>query len=93
MITNVVKRDGTKEPFAGQKLKQSIEAAARDAGLAEERIEEIASIVTRSVMKTLEGREDVPTAEIRERVLAMLEDIEPASSQAWQAYDKEHKKE
>ena len=44
-------------------------------------------------MKTLEGREDVPTAEIRERVLAMLEDIEPASSQAWQAYDKEHKKE
>ncbi len=91
MITNVVKRDGTKEPFDAGKIKKAIEATAMEAGIAKERGEEVAAMVTRSIVKILEGREEVPTTEIRERILGQLQELEPSVSQAWLAYDTQHK--
>ena len=91
MINQVIKKDGTKEPFDAEKVRRSIKSAADDAGLSEDRTAEVVDIVTRSVMKALEGREDVPTAEIRERVLATLHTVEPSVSEAWQKYDKDQK--
>jgi len=91
MISQVIKKDGTKEPFDVEKVKRSIESAADEAGLSQDRTQEVVDIATRSVMKTLEGREDVPTAEIRERVLAAVRAVEPSVSEAWQKYDKEKK--
>ena len=91
MIGQVIKKDGTKEPFDVEKVKRSIKSAADEAGLSQDRTQEVVDIATRSVMKTLEGREDVPTAEIRERVLAALRTVEPSVFEAWQKYDKEQK--
>lgn len=91
MISQVVKKDGGKEPFDVEKIKKAIESAAREAEIAPERVQEVVDIVTRSVMKTLEGREDVPTSEIRERILTALGSVEPPVSTAWNRYDKEEK--
>lgn len=92
MVTNVIKNNGQSEPFDAQKIKQAVLSAAKEGGVDENRSEEIAGIVTRSILKTLEGREDVPTSEIRERALALLDEFEPKAAEAWRAYDEQQKK-
>lgn len=91
MITSVIKNNGQSEPFDAQKVKQAVQSAAKESGADNDRSEELAEIVTRSIVKTLEGRQDVPTSEIRERALALLDEFEPGAAAAWRAYD-EHKK-
>ena len=93
MIKNVIKRDGTKEPFDAERIKQAITTAARDAEIPKERGEEVAATIVQSLLKRLEGREDVPTSEIRKGALAELQDIEPTAAQAWRTYDREHGRE
>ncbi|TSC62074.1 MAG: hypothetical protein G01um101448_1207 [Parcubacteria group bacterium Gr01-1014_48] len=90
MIVTVVKRDGTREPFDAQKIQHSIEAAAQDAGLPQMRTDEIVRSMQDSLEKWFEDKEDVPSNEIREKVLAHLDEIEPSVSAAWRAYDQEH---
>lgn len=93
MIKNVIKRDGTSAPFDAEKIKSGILAAGSEGGVVSERAEEVADIVTRAVFKHLEGREDVPTSEIRERILAELDQVEPAIAEAWRAHDDKRGKE
>lgn len=91
MVTNVIKNNGQSESFDAQKIKQAVQSAAKDSGAGNDRSEELAEIITRSIVKTLEGRHDVPTSEIRERALALLDEFEPKAVAAWRAYD-DHRK-
>ncbi len=92
MASNVIKKDGTKEPFDAEKIKKSIAAAAEQAGLSEERKNEIVGQVAPVVIQMTEEKEEIATSEIREKALSELDRVEPSVSAAWRKYDQEQKK-
>ena len=66
MAKEVIKKDGTKEPFDAEKIKKSIAAAAEEAGLSEERKNEVVEQVSAVVIKMAEEKEEIATSEITE---------------------------
>jgi len=86
-MTQVVKKDGTKVPFDAEKIKKAISAAADQAGVTEERKNEVVEQVTAKAVQMAEEKEEVTTAEIREKVLGDLDETEPSISEAWRKYD------
>ena len=91
MVNFVVKRDGTKEPFDAEKIKKGIRAATSQANLSPERTELVVEEVSTKVIQSFYGLEEVPTSEIREKILSELDVVEPAASSAWREYDRNKK--
>jgi len=86
-MTEVIKKDGRREPFDVAKLRRSIETAAREAGIPEERAREVVDRVASIAIEMAEKETEIESGAIRERVLSELDSIEPAVSQAWRNYD------
>ncbi len=91
MASNVVKKDGTKEPFDPEKIRKSIAAAAELANLSEEKKNEVVEQVATVVIQMAEEKEEIDTSELREKILSDLDRIEPSVSAAWRKYDQEKK--
>ena len=89
MIKEVIKKDGTKESFDAEKIKNSIAAAAARTELPEERKNEVVEQVTAAVLQATEGKEEIATSELREKILSELDGVEPSVSAAWREYDQE----
>ncbi|MGB2762689.1 MAG: ATP cone domain-containing protein [Minisyncoccales bacterium] len=89
MANFVIKRDGTKEPFDAEKIKKSIATAAQMANLSEEKIKDVVDQVSSTAIQFAEGKEEVATTELREKILSELDTIEPSVSEAWRKYDQE----
>lgn len=89
MANFVIKRDGTKEPFDAEKIRRSIAGAAQRTELSEERRNEVVEQVSAVVLQLAAGKEEIATAELREKILAELNAIEPAVSEAWRKYEEE----
>tara|TARA_Y100000310_G_C20366470_1_gene661437 strand:- start:271 stop:552 length:282 start_codon:yes stop_codon:yes gene_type:complete len=87
MATNVVKRDGSKQPFDQEKLKRSIEAACQDAGLSPERTAQVTSQVLPIVLTTADSKEEITSSELKEAILAELDKVEASAAGAWRNYD------
>lgn len=92
MAQQVIKRDGTKEPFDEGKLRHSIEAASRQAGLADDRVNELTMQVSEAAIALAAGKEEIATSELREFILSQLDQVEPLASAAWRKYDEERGK-
>jgi transcriptional regulator NrdR family protein len=92
MAKFVVKKSGEKIPYDIEKIKGAVMAASRDAGLPKEKAGEIAEKVLELVDMAIGAREEVPTSEIKERILAELDSMAPDISKAWRAYDEKNKK-
>ncbi len=88
MPNQVIKADGSRQPFDEAKPKSSIEAAAKDAGLTEERASEVVEQVSGNVLDAIAGKEEIATSEIRETALGELDKVEPSVAEAWRAYDR-----
>jgi transcriptional regulator NrdR family protein len=91
MASEVTKRDGSKEPVNGEKLRKSIQMAAQDAGLAPERAQQVVEAVSASAMELITGKDEVSTTEIREKILTELDAMESSVSAAWRKHDQEKK--
>jgi len=91
MATQVIKKDGTKQPFDAEKIKNSIAAAAARTELPEERQAEVAGQVAAKVIQMAGEKEEIATSEIKENILSELDLVEPAVSEAWRKYDQENK--
>lgn len=91
MATVVIKKDGTKEDFDPEKIKNSIRAAAQLAGLTEERTNEVVEQVSAAAIQLAGGKEEIATSELREKILGDLDNLEPSVSTAWRKYDEEKK--
>ena len=91
MASNVIKKDGTKEPFDTEKIKNSIRAAAERTDLSEEKKNEVVEQVATAVIQTAKEKEEIATSELREKILSELDRIEPAVSAAWRKHDQEQK--
>jgi transcriptional repressor NrdR len=86
-MTDVIKSDERREPFNAEKVRKSIESAAREADITEERTKEIVEKVSRKVTKMAEQGSEIETRAIREAILTELDATEPAVSEAWRKFD------
>ena len=91
MASQVIKKDGPKQPFDPEKIKNSIRAAASGAGLPEDRVNEVVEQVSASAIQMADAKEEIASSEIREKVLSELDNVEPSVSEAWRKYDAEKK--
>jgi len=91
MAKEVIKKDGTKEPFDAEKIKNSIKAAAQRTDLTEERKNEVVAEVAAKVIQMAEAKEEIATSEIRENILSELDSLEPSVSAAWKKHEEENK--
>ena len=89
MAKEVIKKDGAKEPFDAGKIKGAIAAAAQAAGLAEERKNEVVEQVANAAIQLADSKEEIATSELKEKILAELDQIEPSVSAAWRKHDQE----
>jgi len=89
MAKEVIKKDGRREPFDPEKIKNSIRKAADGTDLSDERKNEVVQQVAQVVIQMAEGKEEIATSEIRERILSELDRVEPSVSAAWREYEKE----
>ena len=87
MVQQVIKRDGTKQAFDENKVRRSIEMAAREAGLAEDRVNAVVEQVAGAALQLAAGKEEIATAELRTFILARLDEVEPAAAAVWRKHD------
>ena len=87
MAKEVIKKDGLKQPFDAEKIKNSVRAAASQTGLLEERTDEVVEQVTAAVVSIVDIKEEITSSEIKENVLSELDNVEPSVSEAWRKYD------
>ena len=91
MAKEVIKKDGAKEPFDAEKIKNSILGAAQRTELSEERKNEVVEEVAATVIQMAEEKDEIATSEIKEKILSELDIVEPAVSEAWRKYEQENK--
>jgi len=91
MAKEVIKKDGAKEPFDAEKIKNSILGAAQRTELSEERKNEVVEEVAAAVIQMAEEKDEIATSEIKEKILSELDIVEPAVSEAWRKYEQENK--
>jgi len=87
MNITVIKKNGAKEPWDGEKLRRSIAAAAENADINKERIKAVVDNVAQKVIDQFCGDEEVTSYMIREVVLRELRSIERGVSDAWIEYE------
>jgi len=87
MANQVIKKDGSKEPFDVEKIKKGIRLASQQAGLDETKQNEITEKVTTKVVEMLQGQEEVRAIEIRDKILGELDLYAPSVSAAWRDYE------
>ncbi len=86
MATIVVKRDGTKEEFDGEKMRKGIELSSLEAGLSREEAAQIANQVSSAVIAWMLGKEEVRALDIQEMVLGELDKTHPVVSNSWREF-------
>jgi transcriptional regulator NrdR family protein len=91
VATLVLKRDGSLQPFDQEKIKKSIQAAAREAGLKEGDLIKLAEEVSSVVSPVLTAREQVSFSEIKQAIFSELEKLNPTVIEAWKKHEKEIK--
>ena len=90
-MIEVIKRDGTRQPFSEQKLRGSIEKAAQEAEIPAARIKQVVGDAARVPCELAKGTQPLETKTIREKVLSRLDAIEPSVSEAWRGFDETRK--
>jgi transcriptional regulator NrdR family protein len=83
----VIKRDGRRQPFCENRLRDSIEASAREARVPNRRIRQLVNYVTGEFLDLSAGEDVIESRMIRKIVLARLDIVEPLVSDAWRAFD------
>ncbi len=87
MANQVIKKDGSKEPFDVEKIKRGIRLASQQAGLDEAKQNEVTEKVTAKVVEMFQGQEEVRTIEIKGKILGELDLFAPSVSAAWRDYE------
>jgi len=90
-MTQVQKRNGRKQKFDENKLKHSVEAAANEAGVPEDRCRALVKAVTKEISDSVRKEKEVQSTYLRERILSALDKNEPIVARSWRDYDRESK--
>ena len=82
----VIKSNGTKMPFDSKKIIKSITRAAQDAKLTPDEINKIVNEVSNTVINYVEAKDKILSSEIRDKILAELDSLEPRVSSEWRRF-------
>jgi len=91
MPQKVQKREGFEEEFRVEKLRNSLEKAAREAGYPEDKIFQVVEEISGYVLESIADLESADTQSMRDLILNKLDELYPEVSQAWRKYDREVK--
>lgn len=88
-MTEVIKKDGRRERFNEEKLKDSIIAAAREAGVTNRRgVEDLIENVSASAIAFSRGKKEIEVKTLREMILNDLDKFEKKIADVWREFDK-----
>ncbi len=90
-MIDVIKKDGSRQIFNEQKVRKSIEAAAREAKIPDTRIRQVVADASREPLHMSKGKKSVETRTIREKILDRLDITEPSVAEAWRAFDRKRR--
>lgn len=91
MINQVIKKDGSKEPFDIEKIKNGVRLSSQQAGLDEIKQSEVIEKIAAKIAEIFKDKEEIMTIEIRDKILEELDAYAPSVSVAWRDYES-HKK-
>ena len=86
-MTNVIKKNGTQEPFNIEKIKNAVKAAGKDASLDEAKQNELAESISSKVEATIQNQAAVSVSDIRSKVLEELDASAPSVAIAWRKFE------
>ena len=86
----VIKRSGRRQAFSIAKTKRAVQRAARDAKLVAREQKKLASEIAQSIARTLRGKRSIKAADLRRRILGMLDRRERKVAAAWRRYDRRY---
>ena len=87
MATQVIKKNGSKQPFDAEKIRKAIEGAAQEAGFPDDRVSQVVAEVSGAVIEKTDAQEEIATSEIKAMIVSELNRVEPSVSQAWRTYE------
>jgi transcriptional regulator NrdR family protein len=91
MPKQVQKREGYQEEFQVEKLRRSIENAAKEAGFPDDKVFQVVEEISSYVLENVKDLESVDTQSMRSLILNRLDETYPEVANAWRKYDKEVK--
>lgn len=93
-MTDVIKRNGKKEPFSEEKVRNSIESAVKDAGYRTQGKKRLIDKTLNDVNQVVQGKEKISSAKIRNIVINDLEqewdEDQIPVARAWRNYELKH---
>jgi len=87
-MTEVVKKNSSREPFDEDKIKEAIRRASREAKINLERANELIRLVSEHGHKMSEEGREISSQDIRKKILEELDMEEPDIVKAWKDYEK-----
>lgn len=93
-MTDVIKRNGQKEPFNEEKVKNSVENAVKDSGLGIQEKRRLINKAMNNVNLAVKDKEEISTAKIRNIIINDFEHDwvgdEVPVARAWRNYELKH---
>ncbi len=87
MANFVIKRDGGREPFDPEKVKNSVRMAATGVITDSQELEKLVDSAAGAVLALAAAKEEIATSEIKSAILESLDKTAPNVAAAWRAYD------
>ncbi len=92
-MTEVIKRNGEREPFNKQKIRNSIENAVKDTGYRTQSKKKLIDKAMNNINQAVRGREEISSAKIRNIIINNLEqwdEDQAPVARAWRNYELKH---
>lgn len=93
-MTNVIKRNGMKEPYNEEKIRNSVESAVKDSGLRVQAKRKLIDKTMDDVKKAVQNKDEITTAKIRNIIINDFEQDwegdEVPVARAWRNYELKH---
>lgn len=86
MAKEIIKKDGTVQPFDEMKIRRSIEKATEDAGMSPEKSAPVVQQTAEKALAHAASKDTITTAELKAEILQNLETAAPEAAAAWKKY-------
>jgi len=90
-MTEVIKKNGEKQEFDPEKIKRSVEKAAREVRLSDERLKDIIVKVAQPVIVKIRDQDTIKTEDIRKEVIETVRQEAPEVAEAWKDFEQNKK--
>ncbi len=89
-MTDVVKRNGMKEPFKEEKVRMSVEGAVKDAGFNVQEKREVIEHASQDAIQMARGMDQIDVKQLRDTILRDLEQDDQQVAQSWRNFERMH---